>query len=1104
MRRTLVTAAALTASLACASVALGGTISGQVFRDYNSNGTKNAGGFVAGSSVAATDAAVSGVAVRAFDNAGNQVGEATTAADGTYSMSVGGSGTVRVEFATPSGFRSSFTGADSGTSVQFVDAAGASNVDYAVNVPGEYCQDNPQLVTCALPYLANYAVSSPGAAVLDSALGPLTMGERGEALGGTPSSPTALNSPSAMGAVWGLGTDRSGNAFFGTYVKRHSPYGPGSSGTNGNANWIYSVDIGTGTTAPWVRLGNATLPAHVAAAPAGWPDYSADGLRADNNPNDVFHSVGRAGLGDVDVTPDGSTLHAVEMTQADPRLWSVPITGPPDAPVPGTPSSVSIPRPTSASGVDCDGTWHPMGLGWADDALLVGGICQVEKPRQVPSITSSESVPGGSEGAPPGTSNLAITFSGAHDLAVGDLITLEAFARADSQCELTDPLGPRSPNWTPRINFFEVQGVANATTAVIDTGHWRCASLAANATTGTAALFAGRQLSAFVMRHDPSTQAFSTIAGVDLGYDKAMATEWYDVTALHKYDAWGLSFDWAYKKLGYWRTWNDWDPMPGDLSLNTSPQPMLANIETHPNGNLVLAFRDRWLDQTTAAAIDYDSSPGSPQQSRSYNAAADILVLCKSGSGYAKESNGACGTATGASMPRLLDGETDPAVRPNSPLYYWMGFVNSTTTGLAARHAYTGLGGVARMPGGPLWTTAYDITSLNQQGIRALGPCDPRTGNGSCGPAGVADGAILGGSAVSASFSTSSCGAGCWGKGNGLGDLELACDAAPLQIGNRIWVDANRNGIQDASEAPAAGVTVRLYDSAGTLAGTAVTDARGAYYFASNVTKPAAGDGGSTGGGLVADRAFTIKIDNAADFAPGGPLAGLSLTTADAMSSAPDANSAVINSKATLAGGVPTIEVAARRSGFNDHAFDAGFAPPPPEQGAGASGSSGTDGGAGSGVAVAMGDYAWFDANKDGKQGKAEKPLRGVRVTLLNAAGTQRARDRSGRLARIATTNKKGRYLISNLAPGEYRARFEIPAKYCFTKPGARGSKVNSNPVPTKLNRRIGLTPRFMIYGEVKGDTTTFSRTGVTANFANLTIDAGVASCGSPRTIVAG
>ena len=58
--------------------------------------------------------------------------------------------------------------------------------------------------------------------------------------------------------------------------------------------------------------------------------------------------------------------------------------------------------------------------------------------------------------------------------------------------------------------------------------------------------------------------------------------------------------------------------------------------------------------------------------------------------------------------------------------------------------------------------------------------------------------------------------------------------------------------------------------------------------------------------------------------------------------------------------------------------------------------------------------------------------------------------------------------------------------------------------MPTKLNRRIGLTPKFMIYGEVKGDTTKFSRTGVTAEFANLTIDAGVATCGAQGAVVTG
>lgn len=1090
-------------ALACFAAPAAGAVHGSVFMDYNANGRRDAGGFIAGTSAAATDGGVADVTVSAFDANGVRVATTTTAADGTYTLATSGSATVRIDFGTPSGYASSFVGVDNASSVRFVAGDTAAAVDYAITSGGEYCQDNPKLVTCLMPYLANYPVNAPGALMLDSKLGALTIGQRGESLGGTPGNGTTVTSPTAMGTTWGVGTDRGGNAYYGAYVKRHSPYGPGSTGTNGNANWIYKVDLATGTTTPWIRLGINTLPAHVAAAPTGWPSYSADGYRSDNNASDVFHLVGRSGIGDVDVSPDGSTLYAVEMTQADPKLWSVPIVGAGANAQAGAASAVSIPAPSSVGGVTCDGVWHPMGLGWSAGSVLVGGVCAVEKPSQSLAITSTQSVAGGSEPSPgPGTSNLAITFAGPHGLHADDLVSMTAFQRADGKCTLTDG----TTLYSPATNFFEIQSVTNANTIVIDTGEWgvaaagalRCAGLAPASTTGTVALYAGRQLSAFVLRYDSATQSFTSLAAVDLSYNKAVSAERFDISALYKFDDYGLSFYWSglYKKLAVWRTWNDWDPLPGELSLNAAAQPMLANIEVRPDGNLVLGFRDRWLDQTAASGpIDYDSTAGSPQVSQSYNASADILVLCKSGSGYEMERNGACGAATGASMPRMLDGEIDPTVRPNSPLYYWNGYVDSLSTGIAVRHAYTGQGGIAMMPGGPLWTTAYDITSINQQGVRALGACPTRTGNGSCGPAGVADGAILGGTRFSASISTSACGANCWGKGNGLGDLELVCDAAPVQIGNRVWIDANRDGIQDASEEPVAGVTVRLYDATGALVGTAITDAGGTYTFSSNVTKPAAGDGSNVGGGLLAGAEFTVKLDNPADYAAGGPLSPYSLTTANVVTQGTS-----VNSKATTVDGYPTIRIPARQAGDNNHTFDVGFAAP-----ATASASTPSSSTTPASELVAVGDYTWVDANRDGVQN--EQPLAGVKVTLLTTTG-KRAKDADGKSVKTKATNAQGYYVFDGLRAGKYKVQFRIPTGTTFTITSTQKDAHDSNPIPTKANPLIGVTPVFEVYAAVKGNTIRNTNKKLNASYIDPTIDAGVVFCAhtklAPQTVQVG
>ena len=51
---------------------------------------------------------------------------------------------------------------------------------------------------------------------------------------------------------------------------------------------------------------------------------------------------------------------------------------------------------------------------------------------------------------------------------------------------------------------------------------------------------------------------------------------------------------------------------------------------------------------------------------------------------------------------------------------------------------------------------------------------------------------------------------GDFSKANGLGDLEVTAGLASIEIGNRVWLDTDGDGIQDAGETPIAGVTVQL------------------------------------------------------------------------------------------------------------------------------------------------------------------------------------------------------------------------------------------------------------------------------------------------------
>ncbi|MGH1505186.1 MAG: SdrD B-like domain-containing protein, partial [Acidimicrobiales bacterium] len=143
-------------------------------------------------------------------------------------------------------------------------------------------------------------------------------------------------------------------------------------------------------------------------------------------------------------------------------------------------------------------------------------------------------------------------------------------------------------------------------------------------------------------------------------------------------------------------------------------------------------------------------------------------------------------------------------------------------------------------------------------------------------------------------------------------------------IGDRVWADDDGDGVEDAGESGIAGVTVELLDGTGTVIGTDVTDASGAYLFT--------GLGAGT---------YTVRVDT-------------STLPADTTTQSGDPDT-------TLDGEGSAILLA----GTADLGLDFGYQP------------LGT-----------IGDTVYSDVDGDGTQDAGEPGLAGVTVELLDGTGT--------------------------------------------------------------------------------------------------------------------
>lgn len=304
-----------------------------------------------------------------------------------------------------------------------------------------------------------------------------------------------------------------------------------------------------------------------------------------------------------------------------------------------------------------------------------------------------------------------------------------------------------------------------------------------------------------------------------------------------------LNYDWSKQRYGIYKTqldpWlNSMDQIAASRFAKGTPRnwvtdnsQMLTDIEFVGN-DIVLGFRGRLADQwgvdlpysrttpTVVAALNYTTNTvgdivcvGYDNATKSYmwesNDHTNNLGVCAgrsaSNSGYVHpDTNYDLNNAdTRYHNTSLDDGE-----------FYW-GDGGAPIYGTTARHYEISQGGLAQIGTGPIIMSA--LTPPNSLGVgydQSSGFVWMDNNNGA--PTGAY---VAYDSSNPESFS----------KSAGLGDIEALCLPAPVQIGNRVWSDNNKNGIQDPSEAGLANVEITLSCGVNTAKTTTASD--GTYYF---------------------------------------------------------------------------------------------------------------------------------------------------------------------------------------------------------------------------------------------------------------------------------
>ncbi|EGQ1645094.1 TPA: YSIRK-type signal peptide-containing protein [Staphylococcus pseudintermedius] len=212
---------------------------------------------------------------------------------------------------------------------------------------------------------------------------------------------------------------------------------------------------------------------------------------------------------------------------------------------------------------------------------------------------------------------------------------------------------------------------------------------------------------------------------------------------------------------------------------------------------------------------------------------------------------------------------------------------------------------------------------------------------------------------------------------------------ATYELGDYVWIDQNNDGIQNQGEAAVKGVKVTLTKPDGSTM-TTTTDENGKYLF--------------TG---LENGEYTVTFSELPEgYVPTKTQAGGNTEL--------DSNG--LESKVTI-------------NNANNYSTDLGIVKPEPQPEP-------------QPATYELGDYVWFDYNKDGIQNKGEAAVEGVTVTLTKPDGS----------TMTTKTDKDGKYLFTGLENGEYTVTFsELPEGYEPTKTQVGDDKLDSNGLESKV-----------------------------------------------------